>query len=125
VELYGIRLIGLNDTTLTRVWMTLAAVGAVTVVRWIVVGGAAAATGNPASRSLFWTRQTSSLAAFAITLLAVISIWFDDAAGLSSVAGLVVAGLAIAAQKAVTGFAGYLISRIPDVVLRRPRRQPS
>jgi small-conductance mechanosensitive channel len=58
---------------------------------------------------LFWIRQGSSLAALVIILAAGVSIWFDDPARLTTALGLATAGIAIAAQKAVTSFAGYLV----------------
>jgi small-conductance mechanosensitive channel len=60
-------------------------------------------------RITFWTRQGTSLAAFAFVIVAAISIWFDDPSRLGTALGFATAGLAIAAQKAVTAFAGYLV----------------
>lgn len=111
MELNGIRLIGLSAETLTKVILSLAVVGAVVLIRLLVVGavGALARDKHPNHRLLFWTRQGTSLAAFGLLLVAGLSIWFDDPARLGTVIGLATAGLAIAAQKAVTAFAGYLV----------------
>jgi MFS family permease len=109
VEFHGIRLIGANSDTLTKLLLTLAVIGAVTVLKLLVVAAARAAAGKAENRLLFWTRQGSSLAAFAVLLIAILSIWFDDPRRLGTVLGLATAGLAIAAQKAVTAFAGYLV----------------
>jgi small-conductance mechanosensitive channel len=110
VEFHGIRLIGANSDTLTKLLLTLAVIGAVTVLKLLVVAAARAAAGKAENRRLlFWTRQGSSLAAFAVLLIAILSIWFDDPSRLGTVLGLPTAGLAIAAQKAVTAFAGYLV----------------
>src|SRR5436190_3059095 len=68
-----------------------------------------AAGGANNDRIVFWTRQVSALAAFGLVLLIGVSIWFDDPARFATVAGLATAGLAIAAQRAVTAFAGYLV----------------
>jgi small-conductance mechanosensitive channel len=58
---------------------------------------------------LFWAKQGTSLAALVVVLAAGVSIWFDNPSRLATVLGLATAGLAIAAQKAVTSFAGYLV----------------
>jgi small-conductance mechanosensitive channel len=109
VEFFGIRLIGANPETAAKILLTLAAVAAVFLVRSIIVGVVRGATGRRNDRVLFWTRQGAALAGFAVLVMALVSIWFDDPARLATVAGLATAGLAIAAQKAVTAFAGYLV----------------
>lgn len=110
MDVAGIRLIGFTSDTAARVLLTLAVIGLVLVVRFLVVVAVKAASrAHPNDRLLFWTRQGSSLTAFALILFATISIWFDSAARLATVAGFATAGLAIAAQRAVTAFAGYLV----------------
>jgi small-conductance mechanosensitive channel len=110
VDLFGIRLIGLNSETGTRLLLTIGAVATILLLRLAVV---AAVRGlgrrRPNDRLMFWTRQATSLLTFAIVLLTVLSIWFDDPTRLTTVAGFATAGLAIAAQRAVTAFAGYLV----------------
>jgi small-conductance mechanosensitive channel len=110
VDFGEIRLIGLNTETATKLLLTLAVVGALTLTRTMVSAGigVAAPRGHNA-RWAFWTRQGLSLAGAVVLLLAIVSIWFDDPARLASVIGLATAGLAIAAQRAVTAFAGYLV----------------
>ncbi len=110
MDVAGIRLIGLTSETGTRVLLTLAVMAAVLVVRVLVVAVARAlARASTAERPLFWIRQGSSLIACVIVVVATISIWFDSAARLATVAGFVTAGLAVAAQRVVTAFAGYLV----------------
>jgi small-conductance mechanosensitive channel len=110
VELHGIRFIGLTGETAARVLLTAATVGAALLLRLIVIATVRAAMRtHPNDRLMFWTRQGASLAVFAAIVLAFVSIWFDNAARLATVAGFATAGLAIAAQRAVTAFAGYLI----------------
>jgi small-conductance mechanosensitive channel len=50
-----------------------------------------------------------SLASAALLLLGLVSIWFDDPRQLSTVIGLVSAGVAIALQRVITSFAAYVI----------------
>jgi len=110
VEPFGIRLIGANSETATRALMSVVAVLVVLGIRAVIVAVVRAASGGANNdRAVFWTRQVSALAAFALVLLTGASIWFDDPARLATVAGFATAGLAIAAQRAVTAFAGYLV----------------
>lgn len=110
MELGDIRLIGLNSETATKLMLTLAVVGVLTVLRLLVAGTVRSlSTRTHNDRWVFWTRQGVSLAAFVISVIAFVSIWFDDAARLTTALGFATAGLAIAAQRAVTAFAGYLV----------------
>lgn len=110
VEPFGIKLIGASSETGTRALMTVVAALVVLGLRALVVLSVRGATGGANNdRVVFWTRQISALAAFGLVLLIGVSIWFDDPSRLATVAGLATAGLAIAAQRAVTAFAGYLV----------------
>jgi len=109
VELFGIKFIGASSETAAKVGLTIALIVALAIVRFLVVAVARAVTRRPDSRALFWTRQISSLAALVIIVVTGVSIWFDDPSRLATVLGLAGAGIAIAAQKAVTSFAGYLV----------------
>jgi small-conductance mechanosensitive channel len=109
VDLFGIRLVGASHQTAVKLGITVGVVLAVIAMRSIVAGVARALARNGDSRALFWTRQISSLAALVFILAAGVSIWFDDPSRLATVLGLATAGIAIAAQKAVTAFAGYLV----------------
>src|SRR4051812_12957188 len=93
-----------------RAVMTIVAVLVVLGIRALVVLAVRRAIGKGNNdRAVFWTRQVGALAAFALILLIGVSIWFDDPARFATVAGFATAGLAIAAQRAVTAFAGYLV----------------
>src|SRR4051812_9988133 len=109
MDRFGVKLIGFSPATLRNVLVTLAVVGALTVVRLTIVAMMRAATGKRNTRAVFWTRQGTSLATLVATIVAVLSIWFDDKARLTSALGFAAAGLAIAAQRVVTAFAGYLV----------------
>lgn len=110
MELFGIRLIGINEETGHKVLLTLAAVGVVQLVRLLVLTVTQAASHRHYNdRVMFWTRQGLSLAAFVAVVLAVVSIWFDDPARLSTAMGFVAAGLAFSMQRVITAFVGYLI----------------
>jgi small-conductance mechanosensitive channel len=109
VEFAGIRFLGLTSATGAKLGLTVLIAAGVLVVRFVLVAGVWAATRRPNSRALFWTRQGTSLAALVVLAIALTSVWFDDPARLTTVIGLATAGIAIAAQKAVTAFAGYLV----------------
>jgi small-conductance mechanosensitive channel len=57
----------------------------------------------------FWWRQAIRLGTAGVALLLLVSIWFDDPRRLTTAAGLVTAGLAIALQRVVTAFAAYFV----------------
>ena len=120
-DFHGIQFIGFSDETGWRVLVTSAAVAFVLAARVVVVAVArASARAHPNGGLIFWIRQGSSLAAFVLILLATISIWFDNAARLATVAGFATAGLAIAAQRAVTAFARE--DTTTNATTRRARR---
>jgi small-conductance mechanosensitive channel len=58
---------------------------------------------------VFWVRQGISLLLALVTLIGVLSIWFDDPARLATFMGLVTAGVAFALQKPISALAGYLV----------------
>jgi small-conductance mechanosensitive channel len=102
--------LGPTSSVGTKLALTALLAAAVIGVRLLVVAGISTATrARPNSRFLFWTRQGTSLTALIVLGIVFVSIWFDDPARLTTVIGLASAGLAIAAQKAVTAFAGYLV----------------
>ncbi|HZT78311.1 MAG TPA: mechanosensitive ion channel domain-containing protein [Vicinamibacterales bacterium] len=110
MQLFGIRLLGVNSDNATKLLLSLAVIGAVIFVRYLIVWIARAVTGEePNERTVFWTRQGASLVTTIIGVLALLSIWFEDPTRLGTAAGLIGAGLAFALQKVVTAFAGYLV----------------
>jgi small-conductance mechanosensitive channel len=110
VELLGVRLMGLTGNSLHKLALTAGVVVTVFVARLILDRGLRLLRGRAQrDRVAFWTRQGASLIAFAVIVLALASIWFDDPKQLQTAIGLVGAGLAVASQRAVTAFAGYLV----------------
>jgi small-conductance mechanosensitive channel len=65
--------------------------------------------GSSHERGYFWGRQVIRILSAALLLFGVISIWFDDPGRMATAAGLVSAGVAIALQRVITPFAGYVI----------------
>ena len=68
-----------------------------------------ALVGKKLERFQFWTRQGIRLFTTAVLLIGLVSIWFNNPSQLASAAAFVTAGLAIASQRMITAFAGYLI----------------
>jgi len=110
VEVFGLRLVGVNADTgkkllLTLVFLPLAWLG------YRVAYELARRLTDPRrpERPSFWAKQILRLATAILVLLGVLSIWFDDPARLATALGLVTAGLAFALQKVVTAVAGYFV----------------
>ncbi len=88
---------------LAKLWLTLGICLGVILLRIVVAAILRALRrGRPRNRLVFWTDQAASLAALVCVLVACVAIWVDDPARLTSALGLASAGVAIAAQKAVT-----------------------
>jgi small-conductance mechanosensitive channel len=79
-------------------------------VRALIVAAARVVTGRPRNeRLMFWTRQGASITAALLSIMALLSIWFDDPQRLTTGLGLFSAGLAFALQRVVTALAGYVV----------------
>jgi small-conductance mechanosensitive channel len=90
--------------------MTLALLVAVWLIRVVLntlSHALSRATKN--QRIHFWSRQTVNVITTAVFIIVLVSIWFDNAARLTSFAAFLTAGLAFALQKVITAFAGYLV----------------
>jgi small-conductance mechanosensitive channel len=110
VILFGVRLVGLNEQTTHKIVLTFLFLAAVMSLRWIFVKAILfVARKYRNERLIFWQRQAASLVTAVLSLLIVLSIWFDDPARLATGIGLVSAGLAFALQKVVTSAAGYIV----------------
>ena len=60
-------------------------------------------------RALFWTDQIIKLLALAGFLVGFLFLWSGHLAGLGGAIGIIGAGVAVALQRVITSFAGYLI----------------
>jgi small-conductance mechanosensitive channel len=111
MELFGVRLVGLDAMTAHKVLLTVALIAVLWLVRSAAMAllGKVDASGDRASRFAFWTRQAVSLVVAACAVIGFVSIWFDDPAHLTTAVGLVTAGLAFALQRVVTALAGYFV----------------
>lgn len=110
VELYGVKLLGVNARTGEELLFSLILIFGLLLVR---IGLHAFArlvvqTRGPA-RPRFWTHQAINLLSTAILVIGLISIWFKDPTRLATVGGLIGAGIAFALQKLITAVAGYFV----------------
>jgi small-conductance mechanosensitive channel len=110
MEMFGIRLVGVNAETGQKLLLTMAFIVGILVLRALIVGVARVVTGQARNeRAMFWTRQGASITAAVLSVVAVLSIWFDDPERLTTGLGIFSAGLAFALQRVVTALAGYLV----------------
>jgi small-conductance mechanosensitive channel len=110
IQIFGVKLVGVTAATGRKVLLSLAVV--------LVLGLAARAAqalvraalpGQSRVQGRFWWRQTIRLVVAGAGLLLLLSIWFDDPRRLTTAAGLITAGLAIALQRVITAFAAYFV----------------
>ncbi len=110
MEVFGIRLVGINPENGQKLLFTLALIVCVYLVRAVLRGLATLALRKHDVRKLdFWANQGVSLFCALLVIVGFLSIWFDDPGRLASALGLISAGLAFALQKVVTSIAGYFV----------------
>lgn len=109
VEVLGIRLIGVSSENGKKLVFTVCFIVAVILLNRLLKLLFRAAVGEKLERVRFWSHQVIRLLTTAILVVGLVSIWFNNPSQLGSAAAFVTAGLAIASQKMITAFAGYLI----------------
>ena len=110
MRIFGIKLVGVDTQTGTKVLFTLALVGILWLLQLLVrTLMRRSLRGRAGDQTRFWARQGISLATAALGLLGLLSIWFNDPGRLATAIGLVTAGIAFALQKVITSFAGYFV----------------
>jgi small-conductance mechanosensitive channel len=108
MEFLGIRLVGFNEDTLTKVLLTAGVLVAVLVLRKLVA--TTTTLGNQrATRRSVWFRKGVRLSFGFFAVLLLLSVWFDRPERLATFTGLLFAGAAVASQKAILSFAGYFV----------------
>lgn len=110
VEMFGVRLVGINAENGKKLLLTLVFI-AVVLLLGRLLGGVTAwlLQGRDNARLKFWSHQLLNVGLTLLVLLGIVSIWFDDPTRLATALGLVTAGLAFALQKVVTALAGYFV----------------
>jgi small-conductance mechanosensitive channel len=110
MEIYGIKLIGVNTHTGEKLLFTLVLIALFIVVRLVLKALTKLIFARfQQHRIRFWTRQGIDVATTVVFIVVLISIWFDNPANLATGFGLAAAGLAFALQKVITSLAGYLV----------------
>ncbi|HEX7368689.1 MAG TPA: mechanosensitive ion channel domain-containing protein, partial [Rhodanobacteraceae bacterium] len=110
MDVFGIRLVGINAESGRKLLMSIALIVALLVVRWLL----AAITRwliehHPEARATFWVRQVVNIILVLILFFGIASIWLNNPAHLTTAMGLLSAGLAFALQKPISAIAGYLV----------------
>lgn len=110
VQILGVKLLGFNADNGRKLLFSIAFLLFVWLLgralKWIT--GRQTGHKNTA-RWAFWTHQGISITVTLVSIIGLLSIWFDDPARLTTAVGLITAGLAFALQRVVTAIAGYLL----------------
>jgi small-conductance mechanosensitive channel len=110
MEFFGVRLVGWSPETGRKLILTLALLLIVLAIRFLFVLVTRVSTKDEGRhRARFWTRQIAVLVTAVVFVVGLVSIWFDEPERLMTALGLLSAGVAIALQRVITSFAGYLI----------------
>jgi small-conductance mechanosensitive channel len=109
-DFLGVHMVGLTAANGRKLLLTLAFI----VLSLLISRGLQAIAGvifhQRRNRKVqFWTQQITKLTAVVVLVVGVISIWFDNPARLTTMAGLTTAGLAVALQRVVTAVAAYFV----------------
>ena len=110
LQVFGVKLVGVTSENLKKLLFSLVLVG----ILYLLSKGLqsllrAVFAGRDSVRTVFWSRQAVHLLTTLLTILGLVSIWFDQPERLTTAAGLVSAGVAIGLQRVITAFAGYFI----------------
>jgi small-conductance mechanosensitive channel len=110
VELFGVRLVGLNAETGMKLVFTVVLIAIVIGLGRLVRAVTTRLLRTRADkRTEFWARQAIKLTSALLLIVGLLSVWFEDPRRLTTALGLVTAGLAFALQKVVTAVAGYFV----------------
>ena len=109
VQILGVKLLGVNAHNLHKLVFSIVLLAILWVIRTVLRAIAKAARSRETRQGAFWTGQGVSIVTFALGLLGLMSIWFDNPGRLATGAGMIGAGIAFALQKVITSFAGYFV----------------
>lgn len=109
VELFGVKLVGINAENGRKLLFTVVFIALVWLVAWGLGAAVSVILRQRSQRVAFWARQGVHVFSAAFLLVGLCSIWFDDPARLATAFGLVTAGLAFALQRVITSLAAYLV----------------
>ena len=110
LRIFGVTLIGATQHNWHKLVLTVGFILLAFLVTWLLRTVLGLFIGSRSgTRFQFWAKQGVSLVIAAITILGIMSIWFDSPARLASVLGLIGAGIAFALQRVITAVAGYFV----------------
>lgn len=110
LEIAGIKLVGINGQNAGKLlFSVIFIVGILALSRLLRLLARLLLRGRANERVRFWTGQAVNLTTTVLSIIGLVSIWFDDPARLATALGLVTAGLAFALQRVVTALAGYIV----------------
>ena len=110
VELFGIRFVGLTAENGRKLVLTLVLILMIWALRFVLRAAMRLIKQVRADEQAeFWTRQAINLGTTILTILGLLSIWFENPNWLAAAIGLITAGLAFALQKVITSIAGYFV----------------
>ena len=109
IQLFGVKLVGLNAVNGKKLLFTLCFIVFVLVLSWGFSQLAKVLLRRRSQRIAFWSRQVIHLLSVAMIVIGIASIWFTDPSRLATAVGLVTAGLAFALQRVITAWAAYLV----------------
>ena len=109
VQIFGVRLLGVNTENGRKLIFSIVFLLFVwllgRLLKWLTSG----ANREDKDQRAFWTHQGITITVTLVSLIGLLSIWFDDPTRLATAAGLITAGLAFALQRVVTALAGYVV----------------
>lgn len=108
MQLFGIRLVGINAANGRKILASIVFLAVIWGVTKLVQALIRAVVPHD-TRAAFWWRQFISIAALILTVVALVSVWFNNPREATTVVGLFSAGLAFALQRVVTSIAGYVL----------------
>ena len=109
VQLFGVKLVGINRENGKKLLFTIAFATLVWLVAWGIGALASTLIRRRSQRAAFWAKQGIHLFSVALLIIGFCSVWFDDPTRLATAFGLVTAGLAFALQRVVTALFAYLV----------------
>jgi small-conductance mechanosensitive channel len=109
LELFGIRLVGVNSDTGRKLLLTIVFVAAVLLLTRLLKWTTKAILGERTGPVRFWFKQAIGVFIAILLLTGIVSVWFNDPSQLASAAAFITAGLAIASQRVITALSAYII----------------
>lgn len=110
IQIFGTKLLGITPDNGRKLLLTVIFIIAIGIIHWILKAFINLLLRHSRRKhALFWIRQAISVLLALVTLIVVLSIWFDNPTRLATFMGLVTAGVAFALQKPISALAGYLV----------------